>query len=351
MYCQCLRGFGQPLHGEERPDMIPRGSEVIVRVTAAGVCHTDLHIREGGFDLGHGRRLNYGERGMTLPTIAGHEVVGVVAAAGPDAGQIDTTKTYAIYPWGGCGDCDVCKSGEEQLCANPQFLGVHRDGGYATHIRVAHPRYLFDAGDLAAEVAAPLGCSGLTTFAALKKISATSGTHTPVLIGGGGLGLMCLQLLKAQNLKMPVVVDIASDKRDAAMAAGAVAVVDPTDEDAIGQIHKACGGAPLAVIDFVGAEKTTALAMDAVGKGATIVIVGLFGGATPWPIPMLPLKSATIRGSYTGSLSEFGELMEFARKGSITPIPTHIYPLEDADEVLNMLEGGKVIGRAILAKS
>jgi len=350
MYCQCLRVFGQPLDGEDRPDMVPQGTEIIVRVTAAGVCHTDLHIREGGFDLGHGRRLNYAERGMALPMVAGHEVAGVIAAAGPDAGQIDASKTYVVYPWGGCGACAVCKTGAEQLCANPKFLGVHRDGGYATQIRVAHPRYLFDAGDLAPEIAAPLGCSGLTTYAALKKISETSNTHTPVLIGGGGLGLMCLQLLKAQNLKMPVVVDIAADKRAAALAAGAVAAVDPTADDALNQVHEACGGAPLALIDFVGAEKTTDFAMNVVGKGATIVIVGLFGGATPWAIPMLPLKSVTVRGSYTGSLSEFGELMEFARKGSITPIPTNIYPLEDADQVLNMLEEGKVIGRAILAR-
>ncbi|SNT76646.1 zinc-binding dehydrogenase [Paracoccus seriniphilus] len=329
--------------------MVPQGTEVIINVTAAGVCHTDLHIREGGFDLGHGRRMNYAERGVALPKIAGHEVAGVVAAVGPDAGPVDMSKAYVVYPWGGCGTCDFCAAGEEQLCTQPQFLGIHRDGGYATQVRVAHPRYLFDAGDLAPEIAAPLGCSGLTTYAALKKISSTSGTHTPVLIGGGGLGLMCLQLLKAQKLKMPVVVDLARDKREAALAAGAVAAIDPTDADAIEQVHRACGGAPLAVIDFVGAEQTAEFAMNVVGKGATIIVVGLFGGATPWAIPMLPLKSVTVRGSYTGSLSEFGELMEFARNGAITPIPTKSYLLTQADEVLDLLETGKVIGRAILA--
>ena len=349
MYCQCIRSFGQPLQGEERPDMVPEGSEVIVRVTAAGVCHTDLHFREGGFDLGHGRRLNYAERGVELPMVAGHEVAGEVVATGPDAGPVDMSKTYVVYPWGGCGECDLCKAGEEQVCASPRFLGIYRDGGYATHIRVGHPRYLFDADGIAPEVAAPLACSGLTTYAALKKISATSQTHTPVLIGGGGLGLMCLQLMKAQDVKMPVVVDIDPVKREAALAAGAVAAVDPTAEDAVAQIHAACGGAPLAVIDFVGAETTAELAMTVVGKGATIVVVGLFGGATPWAIPMLPLKSVTIRGSYTGSLTEFAELMELARQGNITPIPTHVYPLEEADQVLDLLEGGKVVGRAILA--
>ncbi|MFN3526057.1 MAG: zinc-binding dehydrogenase, partial [Paracoccus sp. (in: a-proteobacteria)] len=234
-------------------------------------------------------------------------------------------------------------------CAQPQFLGLHRDGGYATEIRVAHPRHLFDAGDLAPEIVAPLACSGLTTYAALKKIASSSATHAPVLIGAGGLGLMCLQLLRAQGLRMPVMVDIDPDKRKAALAAGAAAAVDPRDADAVAQVHAACGGAPMAVIDFVGAEPTAELALNVVGKGATIIIVGLYGGAAPWPIPMLPLKSVTIRGSYTGSLTDFGELMDLARKGAIQPIPTKVYPLTDAEDVLNLLQDGKVIGRAILA--
>lgn len=348
MYCQCLRAFGTPLQGEERPDMDPSGSEVILRVTAAGVCHTDLHFKEGGFDLGHGQRLNYAERGVDLPIVAGHEMAGQVVATGPDAGQVDTSKTYVVYPWSGCGTCSVCKSGQEQLCAQPQFLGIHRDGGYATHVCVTHPRYLFDAGDIAPEIAAPLACSGLTTFSALKKVSDHAIGQPPVLIGAGGLGLMCIQLTKALSLDAPVVVDIDADKRDAAIAAGAVATVDPTADDAIDQIHAACGGAPQAVIDFVGAEPTAALALNAVGKGGVIVIVGLFGGATPWPIPMLPLKSVTIKGSYTGSLPEFEELMAIARAGKIVPIPTHIHPLSDADDVLTQLERGQVVGRAVL---
>ena len=348
MHCQCLRTFGQKLEGEHRPDMTPQGTEVILRVTAAGVCHTDLHIREGGFDLGHGRRMNYADRGMSLPVIAGHEVTGNVEAVGPEAGEIDTTTPYAIYPWSGCSSCATCAAGNEQLCATPAFMGVHRDGGYASHIRVPHPRYLFDASGLAPEIAAPLACSGLTTFAALKKISETSGKQPPVLIGAGGLGLMCLQLLQAQNLMMPVVVDIAADKRTAALEAGAIAAVDPTEADAVAKVHAACSGAPLAVIDFVGAEPTAEFAMNVVGKGGTIIVVGLFGGAAPWPLPMLPLKSVTVRGSYTGSLTEFGELMALARQGHIRPIPTRRYPLEAADDVLNELQEGRIIGRAIL---
>lgn len=351
MYCQCLCEFGRPLQGEERPDMVPTGTEVILGVTAAGVCHTDLHFKEGGFDLGHGARMNYADRGVALPIIAGHEIAGKVVATGPDVGPLDCAKSYVAYPWSGCGTCDLCQAGNEHLCATPKFLGIHQDGGYATHVRIAHPRYLFDAGNIPPEIAAPLACSGLTTFSALRKISDSTQTQSPVLIGAGGLGLMCIQLTKALDLRPPVVVDIDPDKRAAALEAGAVAAIDPRDEEAVAQIHAACGGAPQAVIDFVGAEQTAALALNVVGKGGTIVIVGLFGGATPWPIPMLPLKSVTVKGSYTGSLHEFGALMELARAGKIVPIPTCVHPLEEADQVLDQLHRGEVVGRAILSAS
>ncbi|MBL4641313.1 MAG: alcohol dehydrogenase catalytic domain-containing protein [Verrucomicrobiales bacterium] len=160
-------------------------------VTAAGVCHTDLHIREGGYDLGHGRKLEFAQRGIALPLVMGHETVGEVVAAGPDVGTLDRGKKYVVYPWIGCGTCAVCASGQEQLCMKPQFLGMHVDGGYATQIRVPHPKYLHEIGDIPPENAAPLACSGLTAYGALKKVESTLKDHALLVIGAGGLGLMC----------------------------------------------------------------------------------------------------------------------------------------------------------------
>lgn len=348
MFCQCVHHFGQPLRGETRDDMKPQGHEVILSVVAAGVCHSDLHVREGGYSLGHGRWMSYEDRGVKLPLVMGHETVGRIVAAGPEAGTLDASRNYVVYPWCGCGNCDLCKAGEEQLCLTPRFLGIHKDGGYATQIRVPHPRYLFDIGDLDPQFAAPLACSGLTTYAAIKKIRDTVADHHPVVIGAGGLGLMCLQLLAALGSKPAVVVEIDPAKREAAMKAGAHATVDPKAEDAIARIHAACGGAPHAAIDFVGAESTAELGFNCLAKAGTLVTVGLFGGAAPWALPLIALRSAVIRGSYTGSPTEFAELMELARKGAIRPIPTRKYPLAEAEDVLNMLEQGKVIGRAIL---
>ena len=136
MHCQCITQFGQPLEGQDRADLTPQGTEVVLEVVAAGVCHTDLHVRDGGVDLGHGKRLEYAERGVNLPKTLGHENVGRVIATGPDAGEIDTSKNYVIYPWCGCGHCEVCRTGAENLCMTPQFLGIHADGGYATQIRI-----------------------------------------------------------------------------------------------------------------------------------------------------------------------------------------------------------------------
>lgn len=349
MQCQCIQHFGQPLQAQDRSDLIPQGSEVILEVVAAGVCHTDLNMRQGGLDLGHGQRLDYAERGIELPLVVGHETVGRIVAVGPEAGDLDLAKTYVIYPWCGCGTCDSCLAGDEHLCNAQQFLGIHVDGGYASHIRVAHPRYLFDIGDLDPAQAAPLACSGLTTFASLKKLGDSPYRQPALLIGAGGLGLMCVQLMQTLGMKAPVVADISAEKRQVALEAGASAVIDPQSPDAVQEIAKACGGAPDAVIDFVGVETTAALGFNALNKGGTLVTVGLFGGAAPWALPLITLKSAHIIGSYVGSLPEFAELMELACKGAIRPIPTQKFSLAQADAVMDRLHAGEIVGRAVLA--
>ncbi|MBC7131515.1 MAG: alcohol dehydrogenase catalytic domain-containing protein [Roseovarius sp.] len=348
MHCQCVHEFGQPLRPDDRPDMTPQGTEVIVAITAAGVCHTDLHVREGGYHLGHGRRLDFASRGISLPRVMGHEIAGRIVALGPEAGDLDTSRGYVIYPWIGCGSCALCAGGNEQLCTSPRFLGIHVDGGYATQVRVPHPKYLYEIGDIAPENAAPLACSGLTAFGALKKVEHTLKARPPLIIGAGGLGLMCAHLLSALEARAPVFVDIDPVKRQAALAAGACAAIDPGAPDAVEQIHAAAGGAPLAAIDFVGAEATAELGFNAVDKGGTYVIVGLFGGAAPWALPFIALRSLTIQGSYTGSPQDFAELMALAREGRISAIPTTRYRLDEAEDVLNRLAEGRIVGRAIL---
>ena len=215
-------------------------------------------------------------------------------------------------------------------------------------IKIPHARYLFDMGSLKPEIAAPLACSGLTTYSALKKVEDTIKVAPVVIIGAGGLGLMAIGLVQAMGGLPPVVVELDAGKRKAALAAGAASTIDGAADDAVAQVQAAVGGPALAVIDLVGAESTAALAFDAIGKGGKIVMVGLFGGGAPWPLPLIPVKAATIMGSYVGSLQEFGELMELAVNGKVPALPTQTHELEQASNLLDQLEEGKIIGRAVL---
>ncbi|HYP09984.1 MAG TPA: alcohol dehydrogenase catalytic domain-containing protein, partial [Xanthobacteraceae bacterium] len=187
--CVC----GEPLRASEQPTPKPTGNEVLLKTLAAGVCHSDLHLADGWFDLGGGKRLSLADRGMKLPVTLGHENVGEVVAVGPDAKGVRIGARMLADPWNGCGNCGPCRRGEENLCRAMKSLGVFSNGGYADHILVPHPRYLFDIGDLPPERVAPLACSGVTTFGALKKVP-TLASEPTVIIGAGGLGLMCLDL-------------------------------------------------------------------------------------------------------------------------------------------------------------
>lgn len=341
--------YGQPLRPVETPTPAPQGSEILVKVTAAGVCHSDLHIWEGGYDLGGGRRLLLKDRGVSLPLTMGHEICGEVAAVGPQVSGRKVGESCVVYPWIGCGTCRVCRAGEENLCMKPKCLGVHCHGGYSDHVVVPHERYLVPLKGIDPIIAAPFACSGLTTYSALKKFGPMIGEEPIIVIGAGGLGLMALTILKALGGKGAIVVDIDAGKRAAAMAAGALAAVDGTAADAVQQIQDAAGGPVWAVLDLVGTPATTELAFNLIAKGGKIVIVGLFGGAAPWSLPLIPMRAATIQGSYTGSLPEFRELIELLRSGKIGPMPIVRRNFDEANTALEALRQGQVIGRTVLA--
>src|SRR3974390_2516829 len=218
-----LWAWGEPLQEKEQPTPQPTGSEVLLKTLAAGVCHSDLHLADGWFALGGGKALSLADRGMNLPVTLGHENVGEVVAIGPNAKGAKGVSIGARMladPWIGCGACGPCRRGEENLCRAMKSLGVFSSGGYADYMMVPHPRYLFEIGDLPPERVAPLACSGVTTFAALKKMPPLTSEPT-VIIGAGGLGLMCLALHRRMGGHSAILVDIDPDKHKAAKAAGA----------------------------------------------------------------------------------------------------------------------------------
>lgn len=345
--------FNAPLAEIDEPTPRPAGTQVLIRVRAAGVCHSDLHIWEGGYDLGHGRkRLSLRERGVSLPRTMGHETVGEVVAFGPDVRPADTADlkigdVALVYPWLGCGKCATCLGGDENMCLKAAALGVYCDGGYADHMTVPHPKYLLNLKGLDPVTAAPYACSGVTTYSALKKVEKDFATPI-VIFGAGGLGLMALSLLKAMGGKGAIVVDIDAKKREAAEKAGALATVDGNAADALDQLTRKAGEPIRAVIDLVGNPATTQLGFDCLTKGGKLVIVGLFGGGAPWALPLIPIKAITIQGSYVGNLRETRELLDLVRAGRIPPIPVTPMPLAKANDALADLQKGRLVGRAVL---
>lgn len=344
-----VTSFGQPLERIERPTPTPKGREVLLKVVAAGVCHTDIHTWEGSYDLGSGKRLNMADRGVKLPLTLGHEIVGEIVSAGPDAPAVTPGQIKVIYPWIGCGKCKVCARDQENLCAAPRFLGVFASGGYSDHVVVPDAKYLVDIGDLKPEQAAPYACSGLTTFSAIKKIQPDVLTQEPVVvIGAGGVGLMCITLLRAMGCNKVVVVETNGARRGAALAAGAHAAIDGAADDALVQVNAAVGGGAWAVIDCVGAAATVHQGIAMLVKGGQLIVIGLFGGETTLSTALLPMRAISLQGSYIGNLPELRELMALVREKRPLSIPITCRCLADAPQALHDLHAGNVVGRVIL---
>ena len=330
------------------PVPTPLGTEVLVRVQAAGLCHTDLHLWEGHYDLGGGKRLNLADRGIKPPITLSHEICGEVHSFGELAGEVTRGEQVLVHPWIGCGECAACKRGEENICIKPQSLGVVRPGGFAEYVIVPHPRYLIDIEGLDPAEAAPLACAGVTTYSALQKFGARIHEGPVVLIGAGGLGLMAISVLKALGGVGAIVVDIDARKRDAALAAGAIGVIDAKASDAAQQIIAATDGGARAVLDLVGATPTVTLAVAGSARGGHIVICGLMGGDITLSLPVIPMRPLTLQGSYVGTLNELRDLVSLVRRARMASIPVTRRPLAEVNEAMQDLIHGRIVGRTIL---
>lgn len=350
MRAYAVNSFTQPLVEVERADPQPTGTEVVVEVSRCGVCHTDLHLQDGYYDIGGGKRLNLADRGIKPPLVMGHEVLGRLAAKGPDAPIADSEigKTFLVFPWIGCGECDVCKRGQENLCAKPGSLGVFRSGGYATHCVVPHPRYLIDVTGVDPSIAATYACSGLTAYSALRKLDIDKENDLLLIMGFGGVGMSGLQVAQGLGYKKIAVAEIDAAKRELALKHGASFVVDPREAGATGALAEAGGLA--GAIDFVGAKTTAEFAIAALRKGGIYIAVGLFGGDITLPLPPLVQRAITVRGSYVGNLVELKQLIELVRTNKIAPLPVESLEFAAVNEALDRLRTGKVQGRLVLAR-
>lgn len=342
--------WGKPLEFREYPNPEPKGEEVLVRVESAGVCHSDVHIWDGYFDMGGGNKITLEQRGVKLPFTMGHEIAGEVVAMGPDAKGVEIGKRYAVFPWIGCGTCAVCNRGEELLCMAPRTLGTRTAGGYGSHVVVPHARYLVDYGNVPQALAATYTCSGITAFSALKKIRANCGPDDHYLIiGAGGVGGQAVHIAPAYMQGKMLVADIDAQKRAHARQMGALDTIDNAAPDALQQVLQKTGGGVAGAIDFVGSPKTMEFGISALRKGGKLVMVGLYGGAMPVSTVMFPFKMMSVEGSYVGTLDDLKELLALGKAGKIPPIPIETRTADRATESLTDLKtGGKVRGRVVM---
>tara|TARA_Y100000590_G_scaffold280437_1_gene315065 strand:+ start:12613 stop:13662 length:1050 start_codon:yes stop_codon:yes gene_type:complete len=337
----------QPLKINEIEKLSPTNTQVLVKVKSTGVCHSDLHLLEGGYDTGDGF-MKVTDRGVKFPVIPGHEIVGIIEDVGDSVKDVSIGDMVLVYPWMGCGKCSTCQNGNTNLCESPKSLGVFQDGGYAEHVLVPDYKFLAKIDGLDPDVAASLACSGLTAYTAIKK-SLVNDPENILIVGAGGLGLMGVQIAKTLTNANVICADLDDQKLSSAKELGATHIVNTKEPDAIKKIMSICNDKGVdSIVDFVNAPPTVKMNLSLIRKRGNIILVGLFGGAVELPLVSVPLKAITIQGAYTGSYNDMLELIKLAQEGVINPIVSKHYSLDDANQALEDLKNRKIIGRAVI---
>src|SRR6476469_3817317 len=339
----------KPLQVQELETPKPKGQQVLIKVQSSGVCHSDIHLWEGGYEGPGGQLLKTTDRGVKYPLTPGHEIAGIVDSLGEEAEGFSKNEKVLVYPWIGEGLCPACRIGEENLCDKPRSLGVYTDGGYAEYVLVPNYKYLVKIGDdMDTDISAPLSCAGLTAYGAVKNANLKPDDNV-VIVGTGGLGLMAIQLAKAVTGARIIAMDIDDKKLEVAKKEGADIIVNSKKEGAAQAVMELTDklGAD-AVIDLVNESKTVETDMQMLRRRARVVLVGLFGGELKLSLVSMPTRAYKLIGSYTGSLSDLVELVSLARRGVIKPLVSNLFKLDQATEALQMLKDGKILGRGVI---
>jgi D-arabinose 1-dehydrogenase-like Zn-dependent alcohol dehydrogenase len=339
--------WGKPLQRREHETPRPSGTEVLLKLRYCGVCHSDVHIRDGYFELGGGKRFHMSDRGMHPPVTLGHEPFGTVIAAGPQADGAPIGQDRLVCPWTGCGTCARCREGQDNHCMAPRWLGVQRPGGYADHLLVPHPRYLVDASGIDPLWAATLACSGLTTYSAVSQLGRIPRDEWVAVLGAGGLGLMTIGMLRALGHERIVAIDIDPAKFAAAREEGAAATLDAKDPEVAKKLQEIAGGPLYGAVDLVNNAGTASLGLAALRKGGKMILVGLYGGEIPISLVTIVQRALTIIGSNVGTVAELKQVVELARAGKLKPIPIEKRPLSEVSRTLDELKTGKIVGRVV----
>jgi propanol-preferring alcohol dehydrogenase len=318
----------------------PAPGEVLVKVTAAGVCHSDQYTMDrpaDGFPF-------------KLPMTLGHEGAGIVARVAGAAPGIKEGDAVAVYGAWGCGYCRACATGAENYCTNSdgiEWPGFGAPGFMAEYLLVPSSRHLVPLGDLDPVRNVPLTDAGLTPYHAIKpSLHKLVPGSTAVVIGAGGLGHLAIQILRALSPAQVIALDISADKLAFAREVGAHAAFQ-ADVACIERVRDQAGGRGAeAVFDFVGIHETADLAAKLGGPASDIVMVGLGPGTIPVSVNTVP-SGTSVRAPVWGTRSDLMEVIQLARSGAIT-VEVERFPLEDGPRAYERLRARSLRGRAVL---
>ncbi|WP_454619886.1 alcohol dehydrogenase AdhP [Bradyrhizobium cenepequi] len=335
MKAAVVRNFGKPLEIENVPVPEPGPGEVLVKVKACGVCHTDLHAASGDWPVK-----------PVPPFIPGHEAAGIVAALGPDVTNFKVGDAVGVaWLHDACMRCEYCETGWETLCEHQHNTGYSVNGGFAEYV-IASAVF---AAKLPANIdfakIAPILCAGVTTYKGLKETEARPGEWV-VISGVGGLGHVAIQYAKAMGLKVAAV-DIAEDKLALARTTGADLAVNALSDRAVEQVLASTGGGAHGVLVTAVSTAAFAQALKMVRRKGTVSLVGLPPGEFPTPIFDVVLKRITVRGSIVGTRRDLDEAVAFAADGKVHAEITKA-PLEKINDIFDRMKSGKIDGRMVL---
>ncbi|MFT5933284.1 MAG: propanol-preferring alcohol dehydrogenase [Hydrogenophaga sp.] len=327
--------FGQPLVLKELDIPTPGAGQILVKTEACGVCHTDLHATSGDWPLK-----------PALPFTPGHEGIGIVTALGAGVTAVKEGDRVGV-PWlySACGHCEFCLAAQEPVCAEAQFGGYTKNGGFAEYI-VANPDYVahIPAG-LAARDAAPLICAGITSYKGLKETQARPGQWV-VVSGIGGLGHLGVQYAKAMGLHV-CAVDIDDRKLEHASRLGADAVVNARTSDPVAVVRKLTDGGAHGVLITAPSLPAFKQGVGMTRKHGTCVLVGIPPGDFPTPLFDVVANCITIRGSFVGNRRDMSEALAFAADSRVLA-DIELQPLSAINAVFERLAKGEVPSRVVL---
>lgn len=333
MKAAILHEYKAQLQIEEAEIPVPGPDEVLIKVQACGVCHSDLHIAEGDWTE-HLRKIK-------LPLIPGHEVVGPIVKKGDAVQNLDIGDRVGVaWTHWTCGECELCREGRENLCNKQTITGATVDGGYAEYIRAKASHALKVPDTLKSDEAAPLFCAGVTVYHAIKS-SGIKPHQRLVVFGIGGLGHLAVQIAKCFGAEV-IAVDIADDKLEFGRRMGADLTMNAAKEDVVKQI-KRMGGAHVALVTSA-AKKAYDMAFSAVRSGGTLMVVGM--PAEDLCFPAIMMREIRIMSAATGTREDMGEVLELAAAGRVK-CQVETRTLEEVNEVFEEMRAAKITGRVV----